>query len=65
MYWSEYFDGTIQRANLDGSGIETIIDSGVAYVWQTAVLVPEPSTLPLLTMGALGLLAFAWRRRRR
>ncbi|NQU20419.1 MAG: PEP-CTERM sorting domain-containing protein, partial [Candidatus Nealsonbacteria bacterium] len=25
--------------------------------------VPEPSTLALLAMGAIGLLAYAWRRR--
>ena len=28
-------------------------------------LVPEPSAFVLLTMGALGMLAYAWRRRRR
>ena len=26
--------------------------------------IPEPSTLALLTMGAIGLLAYAWRKRR-
>ncbi|NQU26489.1 MAG: PEP-CTERM sorting domain-containing protein [Candidatus Nealsonbacteria bacterium] len=32
--------------------------------FRTFVLIPEPSTLILLTMGAVGLLAYAWRRRK-
>ncbi len=33
----------------------------VAYVTEQ---VPEPSTIVLLAMGAIGLLAYAWRRKR-
>ncbi|NQU23610.1 MAG: PEP-CTERM sorting domain-containing protein [Candidatus Nealsonbacteria bacterium] len=33
---------------------------GLAYLYT----VPEPSTLILLTMGAVGLLAYGWRRRK-
>lgn len=38
------------------------LDSGSAYVYEG---VPEPSTLILLAMGAVGVLVWAWRRRRR
>ncbi|NQU20168.1 MAG: PEP-CTERM sorting domain-containing protein [Candidatus Nealsonbacteria bacterium] len=38
-------------------------DPAQAGIWSTHVI-PEPSTFILLTMGAIGLLAYGWRRRR-
>jgi fibronectin-binding autotransporter adhesin len=45
-------------AGLDGQGVAALQAAGINVV-------PEPGTLALLTAGAVGLLAYAWRRRKR
>jgi hypothetical protein len=40
-------------------------NSGPTFTVRGTAAVPEPSTFVLLGMGAIGLLAFAWRRRKR
>jgi low density lipoprotein receptor-related protein 5/6 len=69
MYWTEwsqypYSNCRIRSANLDGSGMTTVVSDG-GMPWGIAVAeVPEPSTFVLLAMGAIGLIGFAWRRRK-
>jgi autotransporter-associated beta strand protein len=48
---------TSEYPNLDGQAIAALEAVGVTVV-------PEPGTLALLTAGAIGLLGYAWRRRR-
>ncbi len=58
-----------------GQFAQVINELPAGYSWDTSQLyttgdvtlepVPEPSTIALLGMGALGLLAYAWRKRRR
>jgi fibronectin-binding autotransporter adhesin len=47
---------TSEYPTLDGEGVGALEAAGVNVV-------PEPGTLALLTTGAIGLLAYAWRRR--
>jgi hypothetical protein len=54
MLTGKWFDGTSWATSINTN------DSGA-----TIRAVPEPSTFILLGMGAVGLLAFAWRRRKR
>ena len=78
--WENAIDGDIGTANDDfvgvgaWSGDTTLGDWGVNTanhtVWAVVnydgdfAVVPEPSTLALLAAGAIGLLGWAWRRRR-
>ena len=48
-----YIDGSHQWTFTEASGVLALV-----------TVVPEPSTLALLTAGAIGLLAYGWRRRR-
>ena len=66
MYWTtDRLGHTIRRANLDGTGEETLVTGlsdphGIALQIGVASI-PEPSTLTLLSLGALGLLGYAGR----
>ena len=56
MYWANRDDGTIARANLDGTGAEVIV-TGLSLPRGTALdFVPEPSTVWLGGIGVLLLL---------
>ena len=53
-----------QDISADGSVIVGLgIRNGQKQGW--VVVIPEPSTIVLLAIGTVGLLAYAWRKRRR
>ena len=56
--WEQYADGTAFR-----NGTPTGDDLSMTIVEYSPV--PEPSSLILLSMGAVGILAYTWRKRRR
>jgi len=56
------FDG-ISGITFDTAGNMYVSDSTNDVIWQMSV--PEPSSVALLSTGAVGLLLLAWRRRRR
>ncbi len=63
MYWVNS-DGTVHRADLDGSNAATIV-SGLSLPQDIAFVpgVPEPSTAVLATLGLAAVLLFRTRRR--
>jgi autotransporter-associated beta strand protein len=66
--------GTLEIASCDalpeggtltiGSGGTVILANGLSNVSRSPVPIPEPSTLALLAIGAVALLAYGWRRRK-
>ena len=57
-------DGDVDVWDFDGSGDAQLLSSNMGTAHDVgATVVPEPSTLALLAMGAMGL-AYGWRRRR-
>jgi hypothetical protein len=56
--------GSVRIFSADGN-VLAFADSGVGHTESAICFVPEPSAVALLAIGALGLLGYAWRRRRR
>ena len=40
MYWTDWGTDTIRRANLDGSGVEDVVTTGLVDPWGIAVYRP-------------------------
>ena len=67
IYWSDIGTETIYRMNIDGSGVQPVITSGLILPRDIAILdpqsLPEPSSLLLAVNGALALFGYRYRRR--
>lgn len=67
MYWASALQGSVQRANLDGTDLETLVTGlsspvGIALQIEAAP-VPEPSALLLFGISTLGLIGYTrWRK---
>ena len=63
-FWATYNNGGNWLAGWANTEQYPNLILGTADSWVIATAVPEPSTLALFGVGAIGLLAYAWRRRR-
>ena len=64
-YWTDTRTYAIHRGNMDGSESVESLYTGLVSPWDIELDVtpiPEPSTLVLAVVGALGVLVCAWRR---
>lgn len=64
IYWAALSDDKIVRSRLDGSDQQDVLTGLQGPQAITIAPIPEPSTLILLTTGALALTVGWWRRRR-
>jgi Zn-dependent M28 family amino/carboxypeptidase len=62
-YYHSASDNVDQANYIDYAFATNMVKGVVGYLGENAGVVPEPSTLVLLGMGALGLFCYAWRRR--
>ena len=58
-----HFNIVNDLAGVEGPGGPLYWDTSALYTTGVVTLVPEPSSLALLGVGAIGLLGYAWRRR--
>jgi len=59
-------NGLLSAASFPGAlHIDLHTDGGTTATFDNVTIIPEPSTLALLLTATVGLLAYAWRRRRR
>ena len=56
--------GAVTSGLIDGIGADLLVQPDGNGGEELVLAVPEPSTLAILVAGALGLLGYAWRRRR-
>jgi hypothetical protein len=60
--WTPY-TGDPQMQTYDANGVFSFYDTSLQFGAFAVTGVPEPSTFALLSIGAISLLAYAWRRR--